>query len=175
MISILQGKKVSQLLPIDVLSGTELVYIVDNNGTSWKASVTALIDLIQTSGGGALIATQNLADLPNKAQARDNLELGSVAIQDANDVNLTGGSINNTVIGNSSPAYGRFSELIVTTSLTIPPNSISIAAISGNIPNSKLENSSIEVVLSAGLTGGGIVELGGTLNIDLDTVDGGDF
>lgn len=42
---------------------------------------------------GKLAASSNLADLPNKGTARSNLGLGSLAIQAANAVAITGGSI----------------------------------------------------------------------------------
>ena len=42
---------------------------------------------------GKLAAASNLADLPNKATARANLALGTLATQAANAVAITGGSI----------------------------------------------------------------------------------
>lgn len=42
---------------------------------------------------GKLAASSNLADLPNKGTARDNLGLGTLATQAANAVAITGGSI----------------------------------------------------------------------------------
>ncbi len=175
MISILQGKKLSQLLPLTSLTGDEIFYVVDGSGHSLKTTLTALINLIQAQGGGALLADNNLSDVPDKLAARGNLGIGTIGVQNANAVALSGGQINNTVIGNTAPAYGRFSELIVTTALSLPAGSITIASIAGNIPNSKLEHSSINVNLTNGLTGSSSVSLGGTLNLSIDQVDGGNF
>lgn len=175
MISVLQGKRLSQLLPLTTLTGDEIFYVVDGSGQSLKSTLSALITLIQTQGGGALLADNNLSDLTNVASARGNLGLGTLSTQNANAVTISGGQINNTVIGNSQPAYGRFSELIVTTSLTIPAGSITVGSIAGNIPNSKLEHSSINVNLTNGLGGDSTVSLGGTLNLSIDQVDGGNF
>lgn len=175
MIPILQGKKLSQLLPLDTLTGAENFYLVGTNGVSYQSPLTSLIALINAAGGGALQASENFADVPNKTLARQNLGLKTMATQDANAVTISGGSINGTQIGNTTPAYGRFTELIVTTSLTIPAGSITVASIQGNIPNSKLENSSINVDLQNGLGGDASVELGGTLTLSIDEVDGGNF
>lgn len=46
-----------------------------------------------------------------KAQARQNLGLGSIAVQPATNVNLEGGIINNVVIGASSAAAGTFTRV----------------------------------------------------------------
>ena len=42
----------------------------------------------------AVSASLGLSDLPNKATSRSNLGLGSIATQAANNVAITGGSIN---------------------------------------------------------------------------------
>lgn len=53
---------------------------------------------IATSIGGKLAKADNLSDLTNTGTARTNLGLGSMATQNANNVAITGGSIDNITI-----------------------------------------------------------------------------
>jgi hypothetical protein len=53
---------------------------------------------ISTSLGEKLVKASNLSDLTDAATARTNLGLGSMAVQNANNVNITGGTIDGVTI-----------------------------------------------------------------------------
>lgn len=55
------------------------------------------------SGPGALLAANNLSDLTDQSVARTELSLGTLAQQDASNVAITGGAIDNTPIGANTP------------------------------------------------------------------------
>jgi hypothetical protein len=94
------------------------------NGTIWqKIDNTDLVSSVNGQTGvvvltassvGALAIANNLSDLTSNATARTNLGLGSIATQNANAVAITGGTIDNTVIGGTTPAAGTFTTLTAT-------------------------------------------------------------
>jgi len=100
------------------------------NGTIWqKIDNTDLVSSVNGQTGvvvltassvGALAIANNLSDLANTTTARTNLGLGSIATQNANAVAITGGTIDNTVIGGTTPAAGTFTTLTANTSVTTP-------------------------------------------------------
>ena len=82
-------KKISQLSSASTpLAGTEVLPIVQSNATV-KTTVSSITD---------------------------RLNLGTIATQAANNVSISGGTINNTSIGATTPASGKFTSFDVTPS-----------------------------------------------------------
>jgi hypothetical protein len=94
------------------------------NGSIWqKIDNTDLVSSVNGQTGvvvltassvGALAIANNLSDVANAGTARTNLGLGTIATQDADAVAITGGTIDDTVIGSTTPAAGTFTTLTAT-------------------------------------------------------------
>lgn len=70
--------------------------------------------VLNSTDVGALAIANNLSDLTSVSTARTNLGLGSIATQNANNVSITGGAINGTTIGGTTPAAGTFTTITAT-------------------------------------------------------------
>jgi len=87
-----------------VNSSTGIIYVKQTTPLSVPASIITGTLPIANGGTGATTASG----------ARTNLGLGTIATQDASNVAITGGTIDNTVIGGTTPAAGTFTTLTAT-------------------------------------------------------------
>lgn len=101
--------QIPNLPAVASLSGAELFEGVQS-GSSVKISLGQI--LAAAANGTPTSLPIPIADggtgATTASSARTNLGLGTIAIQDANSVVLTGGSINGTTIGGTTPAAGSF-------------------------------------------------------------------
>jgi hypothetical protein len=74
-----------------------------------------------------LAPNDNLESLTNKADARTNLQLGTLAVQDKDDVEITGGSVLPAVLGWASASFGEVTQL------TNKGTAVTLNAIAGKI------------------------------------------
>lgn len=79
-------------------------------------TVQAAIDELDTE---KLAKASNLSDVLSASSARLNLGIGTMGVQDANTVAITGGSINGTTVGASSPNTGAFTSLSSSSTTTL--------------------------------------------------------
>lgn len=78
----------------------------DNAGGT-EASVGTSWFVLEHNVAGALLAANNLSELTDKPAARTTLGLESMATQAANNVAITGGAINGTIIGATTPVQAQ--------------------------------------------------------------------
>lgn len=127
------------------LTKPEVGASTDTWGTKLNAdfdSIDALFDtgpVLKLAKGGTGAATA--------ADARTNLGLGTMATQAASSVAVTGGTINGTTVGASTPTTGKFTTLTVTTAVAFPDGTSQATAASGF--SSGVQSISTDTTLSA--------------------------
>ena len=131
------------------LAGTTTIDNLTFNDNIISSSSNADIRLEPGGTGSVVIASltvdDNIRITDNEirtTQSNSDLVLtasGSGSVFISSDVNITSGTINNTVIGGSIPAAGTFTTLIANTSATIDGITISDNTISANRSNDNLE------------------------------------
>lgn len=106
---------------VDIEGGT-----IDNTPIGGTTKAAGGFTTLAVTGAvtltSALPVLQGGTGSTTQGGARSNLGLGDIATQNANGVTLTGGTINNVIIGGSTPLAGTFTAVVGTT-----------AAFSGNV------------------------------------------
>jgi hypothetical protein len=107
---------------LQVITGTDFEYQADTAAATANEALAQISSLAQdTAVDDAVLnakVQQALDAIPRLAQALDLLalapmqQIGTISSQNANAVAITGGTINNTVIGGTTPAAGTFTTLI---------------------------------------------------------------
>lgn len=95
-------------------SAAAAVVSVTNATTQATAAAASAAAAAATLSTSALKAN-NLSDLASASSSRTNLGLGTMATQAASAAAITGGTVDNAVIGGVTPAAGTFTSLTATT------------------------------------------------------------
>jgi hypothetical protein len=103
--------------------------VFTSGGSSWTWDGVKWI-VSAGPGGKPLISGNNLADVASVPTSRSNLGLGTMAVQNAASVVITGSSIDGTNIGAVTPGAGAFTSLTMsgnaTCSGTVTTNSLTV-------------------------------------------------
>jgi hypothetical protein len=104
-------------LPVAIaFSGAEVFEVVQN-GTSVRATIAQFVGSatgLTTPFGIAIGGT----GASTAAGARTNLGLGTIAVQNANAVAITGGNIDGAPIGATTPSTGIFTTVAATAAIS---------------------------------------------------------
>jgi len=136
---------------------------VSNNLSDLNSASTARTNLGVEIGTDVLGVSNNLSDLNNASTARSNLGLGSIAVQDASSVNITGGTIS-----------GDGSGLTSVDAFTLDGQSASYYLNFNNFTNTPtIGDAQVSITGGSGLSGSGSFNLNDTVTSSI-TVDHAD-
>lgn len=123
-----------------------------NNLSDVSTTATARTNLGVTATGADttyVYRANNLSDLANTTTARTNLGLGTIATQASSSVSITGGAIDGTTVGSTTPASVSGTVLRATNGIVV--NNMSIGA-SYSIPSGYGAMSVGAVTLASGVS-----------------------
>jgi len=103
-------------------------------GTLWTAAYI--------SSSGVLFSANNLSDVQSADTSRINLGLGTLATQSASATAITGGSIDNTAIGNTTRSTAKVTTLNATGAVSLASSTASLVPLSigvGTAPSAPVD------------------------------------
>jgi hypothetical protein len=128
---------------------------------------------ITTSGSGATVTVTltNPVTVPHGGTGQTTLTQNGVVFGNAaSAAGITAAGTNGQVLIGSTGGAPAFATITGTNGITLTPGANSLAISNSAIPNSALANSSITINTTGIITGGGVVALGGTLNLNANAV-----
>lgn len=149
------------------------LFIVDDgaDGTNRKATLTQLVSFLQDN-----VALTSLSSLSTVGTIANGTWQGDVIADDyvANDLTISGGSVNDTIIGAGTAAAGTFTTLTANTSLVIN-GSTAITSVDTDLSDGVSANNdtiasakAIKTYVDAQITAQDLDITDGTNNIDID-------
>ena len=130
------------------VAATTSTGILPTNTTAWRriSTISSADGVISIMGGGTGASTA--------ANARVNLGLGTMSTQNANLVDIAGGSINATPIGATTRSTGAFTSVNATGNITASSfTGPSTGDVTGNASSATILQTARTIGLSGGVTG----------------------
>jgi hypothetical protein len=120
-------------LVITLSTGREI-----NVGEVVAPDLAEKIKLVTSGGGTSQQVLDTLVDLQDQINVLTGIDgtLGTMAQQDANAVAITGGAINGTTIGSTTPAAGTFTTLTATSTATLGGDSTNPSLVAAAVAGS---------------------------------------
>lgn len=150
-------------------------FVTDAGSATPAANVINILGTqgITTSGSGATVTVTltNPVTVPRGGTGQTTLTQNGVVFGNAaSAAGITAAGTNGQVLIGSTGGAPAFATITGTNGITLTPGANSLAISNSAIPNAALANSSITINTTGIITGGGVVALGGTLNLNANAV-----